>query len=252
MPLYPESLEEKVSRLERLVAELQAQVSQRGKLNVVQGGALEVLRADGTPVARIGEIAGYVGVKVYYESGQIAFYSGELTDGTVGTVMFRDDGTIAFSITGVPGQPQFAAIRDRAGTAIVTDDTTSGVGIGVPYIPWGPFVSASVPTDTTTSTSFVTLQSALSAKMNPRITMQILGRSSDASTTGEIRVVDEGGVQIGATISVAANAFQYYNIGATTLPGAFKANKSLNIQARVTAGPGTIGVRGIYALGVQS
>ena len=80
----------------------------------------------------------------------------------------------------------------------------------------------------------------------------MLGRASDLTTAGEIRVIDEDGTQIGTTITVPAGAFAYYNIGPVAVPGTFKESKSLNLQARVTAGAGTIGVRGIFAEGRQS
>ena len=251
MPEYPKDQQDQIRDLQKAVAELQAIVSRRGKLNVVQGGTLDVLEADGDPVARIGEIGGVTAIRLYYPSGQLAFYSGQVVGG-VATYLYRDDGTTAFSVYGAPGQPQFAAIHDRSGNQVVTDDTTSGLGIAVPYIPFGPFSSASVPADVTSSGTFTTLQSSVGYKMNPRVTMQILGRASDGSTAGELRVIDEGGNQIGSTITVAAGAFQYYTVSATALLGAFKASKVLSIQGRVTSGPGTIGVRGIYAIGIQS
>lgn len=252
MPLYPEPLDELVRRLEQRVQQLEAKLGQRGPVNVVQGGTLNVLQDDGTAVAQIGDIGGQVAIRLYYPDGSLAFYSGMFPDGRVETVMYRDDGSTAFRIGGALGQPQFFAGYDRSGNIVLSDDTTSTVGIATPYIPAGAFQSNSAPADTTTSGAFTTLQTAQFSKMNPRIAMQILARASDGATSGEVRVVDEDGVQIGGTITVAAGAFQYYSIGPVPVPGAFKESKSLNLQARVTGGTGSIGVRGIFAEGRQS
>ena len=107
------------------------------------------------------------------------------------------------------------------------------------------------PIGTTTSGTFVTLQTALGSKMNPKIAMQVMARS-DPGTSGEVRVVDEDGTQIGSTITVPAGTWTYYDIAPTALPGAFKEPKSLNLQARRTGGTGSIGVCGISAEGRQS
>ncbi len=253
MPKYERTMIERLRHAEDQIQKLWAANSRREKLNVVQGGTLDVLASNGSVVASIGEAPdGSVATRVYYPDGSRAFLAGTLSDGTVETLMYRDDESLAFRIGGAPGQPQFFAGYDRSGNIVVSDDTVSAVGLATPFIPWGPFQSNSAPLDVTSSGSFTTLQSALGRKVNPRISMQILGRASDGSTSGEIRVIDEDGTQIGGTITVAAGAFQYYNIAPTALPGAFGDSKSLNIQGRVTGGGGTIGARGIVALGDQS
>lgn len=222
------------------------------KANALGRNGITVNNAAGGMLARIGEIfTGLFGLRIRYPSGQTQMLAGEIAPGVVELQLRRSTGSLAFAVGGSAGGHQYAAIYDRTPQAVISDDTISGVGIGVPYIPWGPFVSNAQPTDTTTSGTFVTLQTALGSKMNPKIAMQVMARS-DVGTTGEVRVIDEDGTQIGSTITVPAGTWTYYDIAPTALPGAFKEPKSLNLQARRTGGAGSIGVCGISAEGRQS
>lgn len=240
-----DALARRLRDLERDIASLKANTLGRNGISVNNGS--------GNLLARIGEwAAGLFGLRILYPSGATQMIAGEVLPGVVETRFLRSTGSYALIIGGNAGGHQYAAIYDRSNQAVLSDDTISGVGIGVPYIPAGAFQSNSAPTDVTSSTVFVTLQTAQFSKMNPRMAIQVLGRASDGTTAGEIRVIDEDGTQIGTTITVPAGAFAYYNIGPVAVPGTFKESKSLNLQARVTAGAGTIGVRGIFAEGRQS
>lgn len=172
-------------------------------------------------------------------------------------VLGRDDGSLAFALADLGTTPghshqQNWALYDRATNILFAEDTDSGVGLARPYLSLGPFMSNSYPTDTTTSGSFVTLQTLVGFKQHPKVWVQILGRSDDGTTTGEIRVIDQDGHVIGPVQTVTAGAYAYYNIGPAVLPGAHELAISLNIQARRTAGTGAIGVRGIAAWGQQT
>lgn len=196
-------------------------------------------------------------------SGRMVFYVGSygFLDGSGRTQMvmlsFRDDGTPALQMLDggvVNGHTHQQALQwfDRASNIVFADDTNGGQGIAVPYIPFGPFASNNVPTDTTTSATYTTLQTAIGYWMNPKVFIQLIVRSSDSATTGNVRVIDQAGNVIGAPVAVAGNDFKYVNIGPVAMPGSFKLSVSLNIQAQVTAGTGTIGVRGVGAIGLQS
>ena len=223
------------------------------KANTLGRNGITVNNSSGGLLARIGQIfSGLFGLRIVYPNGATQMWAGETAPGVVQTLFYRSTGSLAFAIGGSAGGHQYAAVYDRSGNSVLSDDTISGVGIGVPYLQAGPFQSASAPADTTTSGTFVTLQTSVFSKMNPKIAMQILVRCSDGTTAGEVQVIDEDGAAIGAPITIPAGAFGYYNIAPTALPGAFKDAKSLNIQARRTTGAGTIGVRGISAEGRQS
>jgi hypothetical protein len=214
----------------------------QGGINVTQGGSITTTATTGNATSIFGALPAQF----------------NRLDGTPqqGSVLLREDGTIAVAVadlspTTSPIRQAFQ-VQDRTPNIVFADDTNSGKGIAVPYLNFGPFQSNSAPTDTTTSATYATLQTAIGYWMNPRVFIQILVRSSDASTTGNVRVIDQANNVIGSPIAVAAAAFQYVNIGPIALPGNFKDSISLNIQAQRTAGTGTIGVRGIGAVGMQS
>jgi hypothetical protein len=248
MPPGPDDLARRVADLEKLVQRLaavnafNAATIDKGGLKVINGGSIAVIDpATGRTVAYLGQ--------------------GTIPDGSGRTQMvalfIRDDGTPALELADlgtIPGHAHQQALQwfDRSGNIVIADDTLSGKGIAVPYVPFGPFMSNTAPTDTTTSATFTTLQSAVGYWMNPKVFIQILVRSSDATTTGNVRVLDQSNNQIGSTQAVAGNDFKYVNIGPIAMPGNFKDSLSLNIQAQRTAGAGTIGVRGIVAIGIQS
>jgi hypothetical protein len=171
--------------------------------------------------------------------------------------VFRTDGTKAFAMwdpaPAVDGFNQFVAMYDRAGNNIFSDDTTSGVGLAKPYLPVPFYDYPAVPTQTTTSATFTTLQRAAAhVKQHPRIQVGLLILTS-ADTTGEVRLWDStNNVRIGSTLTIAANTFGANNIGPDYLLGAHMDTLDLDIQARRTGGTGTIGVRAIGGFAVQS
>lgn len=172
------------------------------------------------------------------------------------TLFFRaSDGSVALAIfdggTGLGHTySQALAIYDRAGDVIVADDTTSGQGLARPYIPLGAFTDTSVPTATTTSASFVTLQSLAGYKQHPKLVMQILVYA-DSGTTGTIQVVDQAS-NVVATTNLTSGQFGYVSFGPTALAGTHELPISLNIQGKVLTGAGKVGARGVYAIGVQT
>lgn len=172
-------------------------------------------------------------------------------------VFGRDDGTLAFALADLgtaPGHPhqQNWALYDRGQNIIFAEDTDSGQGMARPYLSLGPFVSNDYPSDTTSSGAFETLQSLVGFKQHPKVSMQLLGRADDVDTAGELRVIDQDGHVIGPVQTVAAGGYAYYTIGPVPLPGIHMQPISLNVQARRTAGTGTIGARGISAWGQQT
>jgi hypothetical protein len=170
----------------------------------------------------------------------------------------RDDGTVALALADlgtVLGHLHQQALQwfDRSGNTVVSDDTVSGQGLARPYIPLGVWADyLSFPTATTTSPTFVSLQALFGYKQHPKLNIAVTVHSSDSSTTGEVQVVDQDGNVLGGVQTVAGGEYQIVSIGPVALAGAHEQSIQLNIQARVTAGSGTIGVRGLQAVGVAS
>lgn len=190
-------------------------------------------------------------------TGQIGL--GGFNDGSgrtqMRTAFYRADGSLAFIIAdlgSVPGHTFAQALQlfDRLGNIWAADDTTSGQGIAKPYIPIGFFTDNTVPTSTTTSTSFTTLQTLVGYKQHPKVIMQVLVYA-DSGTTGVIQVVDQAGNVLGST-TLTSGQFGYVTFGPVALAGAHELAVSLNIQGKVTSGAGKVGARGVSAHGVQS
>jgi hypothetical protein len=225
-----------------------------GTINVDQGGTVELNDGSSLHVNDGGAaIMSTPADHIIFQLQRIAIPDGSGRNQQV-FALGRDDGTIAFALADLgtvldhPHQQNWA-FYDRGANIVFADDTDSGQGIARPYIPLGAFMPNTYPTETTTSSSFVTLQTLVGFKQQPKVVMQVLVRADDPSTDGEIRVIDQDGNVIGGVQTVSAGAFGYINIGPAALPGAHELAISLNIQARRTSGTGTIGIRGISAWG---
>lgn len=171
------------------------------------------------------------------------------------TAFYRADGTIAFVIAdlgSVPGHTFQQALQlvDHNGNIWAADDIVSGQGIAKPYIPIGFFTDNTVPTSTTTSTSFATLQTLVGSKQHPRVQGQILVYA-DSGTTGVIQLVDQAS-NVLFTHNLTSGEFDYVSFGPVALAGTHEQAISLNIQGKVSAGAGKVGARGVAALGVAS
>lgn len=187
------------------------------------------------------------------DAGDMRIYFGPVVYGgstTTGWILKRASGGNVFELGGSAVDNQFWALRDEQGNIIVGDDAATGQGLARPYVPI-PFVSgaAAVPTDTTTSATFTGLLSARYTKQHPRLKARILCRASDGTTTGEVQIVKVGGAQIGTTVTVTAGFYGLLTIGPADVDGTHMEEMELEVQARRTAGAGTIGVRmfGAYA-----
>lgn len=190
-----------------------------------------------------------------------ALGTGTVPDGSGRRQMFaifsRDDGTVALALADLgitPGHPHQQALQwwDRVGNVVLADDTTSGQGIARPWLSLGQWDDGSYPTQTTTSATFATLAQLGGYRQQPRLNVQCLARASDATTAGEVRLLF-GASTVLDTKPIPAGAFQYINFATVSLPaGNFGDPITLSIQARRTAGTGTIGVRGTLAVGAQS
>ncbi|KDN84369.1 hypothetical protein [Kitasatospora cheerisanensis] len=177
-------------------------------------------------------------------------------DGTpqYGVVFRREDGSAALAIwDGAGASPQPIAVWDRAGNTIIADDRVSGQGLARPYLSTDAWFGATeVPAFTTSSTSFTTLQHMVWYKQHPRVEANFLVRCSDATTSGQIQLIDDNNVVVAGPVNVAAGAY-YWDAVTGTVAGGHEARFNLHWQARVTPGStGNIGVKGLSTFGIQS
>jgi len=171
-----------------------------------------------------------------------------------GSMFFRTDGTPAFGVwdDDTATFTQYAAIRDRTGRAVFSDDV-AGEGIARPWLQVGTPVSLETPTwPGTTSAAFVDVLAIGGIKQQPNL---FCGGYAfcDAGTAGQIRVMANG-VQVGATIisSPAGTIFAWSVTGPVT--GAFDAALDVRVQARLTTASGANRIRAVstFCLGRQS
>ncbi len=114
---------------------------------------------------------------------------------------------------------------------------TSRIWQPIPWVITGP------PTETTTSATFVDLAQSRIMFQQMRMRLYVMVRSSASDTTGEVRIMING-VQWRSTLSVTGNMFNSTEWGPAEIPtGYYGQLYDLSVQARRTAGTGTIGIR---------
>jgi len=185
-----------------------------------------------------------------------SIYFGQvLIDGSyfsTGWIFRRADASTALTLDGTSASTQFLSHLDRAQNIVVADDGPGGIGLARPHIGIN-FVehSATVPAITTTSGSLTPLFTGRFQKQHPRIQVDVLARSSSGGTTGEIQLYDvAAGLLLGSPVVVSSSFYGVLTLGPLAYSGSHMSTVELEIQARRTAGAGTIGIRVMNAYGV--
>lgn len=169
-----------------------------------------------------------------------------------GFVFRRDDGLMAFSLFDplptVNGFNQFWALWDRSKNLIMSDDTTSGVGLARPYI---PFLVANTDQSTwpgPTTTSFADMFFSYFQKQHPYVEVwaQV---SVSASTTAEVQLV-QGDTVLGDVVTVDPG-FDYVS-WKQAVDGDFGDMIDIHIAARRPTGTGSVKIQVVGAWGRQT
>lgn len=204
----------------------------------IDGGALDVITPAGVDLLKIGPV-------------QWNHLDGSTQQGVV---IRREDGTQALAMYAVPAvqgnDVQAMALWDRTGNAIIAEDTLAGVGIALPYLPiaWAP--ARYTDWFASTAAAFEDVHQATIKKMQPWAYV-VIGATTDVSgTTGQIQLTING-VPWGAPTVIT------FLVGSTTigpfpLPGNFKDQIDLRIQAMRTAGTGAVRCAVLASSGLQS
>lgn len=169
-------------------------------------------------------------------------------------LIWRADGTLAFGMYDPDpsnGFQQFWSLWDRQGNIVVSDDTNSGQGIARPYLPAAFYPARDADFPKTAATSFETVWRAYVDKQQPRLFVSAWGTTDTAGTTGEVRVMVNN-VQLGATQAAGNASVNGYNFGPAAVAGAFGETLAVEIQARRTAGTGSVQVGAAWVEGRQS
>ncbi|MER7280425.1 hypothetical protein ABT369_38910 [Dactylosporangium sp. NPDC000244] len=172
-----------------------------------------------------------------------------------GAVIVRDTGGGILAQLGDLGNGHRGAVLyDRSANFVVSDDEAAHRGLARPYIPLHAG-ALSVPDSTTTSATFADVVAGSAILQHAGLYAHLLVRASDGTTGGEVRLVVNG-VQVGATLTVGLGAFAEATIGPAAVSSALGPTYSsilrIAVQARRTAGTGTVGVRLLSLLGLDS
>jgi len=159
-------------------------------------------------------------------------------------VLRRSDTTVALSLG------SGWSLLDRAGHTIVAEDVIAGSGLALPYLPI-PFAPARY-TDwlATTSGTFEDIHRATIYKLQPYGYVSI-GHTTDVSgTTGEVQVT-VAGLAVGSPTAVTFSQ-SAVTVGPFAIPGGFKQQVEIRVQARRTGGTGNVRCTVLASTGLQS
>jgi hypothetical protein len=174
-------------------------------------------------------------------SGQVGMYLGPLEDGTVGWVLFRDDGTVAFSLAGGLGDMGFT-LRDQHGNVVVGDDTTAGEGLARPLIPWTVTKRSEITVGgvVVTSGTFTECYRLHGRRQHAQLRVEV-ATWADVGTTGEVQLHEAytGTVLDTQTIPDGDNSYRDL---AGPVAGAYDTVQHYAISARRTSGAGNVTV----------
>ncbi|MFJ3878077.1 hypothetical protein ACIPW5_11515 [Streptomyces sp. NPDC090077] len=160
------------------------------------------------------------------------------------TALRRPDGTLAFS--GTAGWTWY----DQGGTAILAEDAFSGQGLALPYLAMAAAPARYTDWPGSTSGTFEDIH-RISAYKQQASAFVIVGHTSDAGpTTGEFQVTVNGSTVAAATAVTFSQAAT--TIGPFALPGAIRDQIDIRVQARRTAGAGSVKTTVLAASQIQS
>lgn len=170
----------------------------------------------------------------------------------VGWILRRDNGEWAgYCYTNVEGGVQSWNWTDRSRNVVLADDAFSGVGLARPYIPI-PVVPNSLNNgQTTSSTSYTDLWRSNFIRQHPNLRVTLTYDTSDAPTTGDVRVTIDG-TPVGVVKNATNGPAESTQIIDITGIGSHVTAHDLTVQARRTAGTGTVRVLVHGLWGIQS
>lgn len=232
-----DTLERRIRELEAARSSEQTTVGRGGM--VIQGGSITLKQNSGVTSAYLGHLV--------------------LPGGTpsAGIILYRHNGSEYFVLAGDPSA-QFFAFRDEALNIVISDDAASGQGLATPYIPVNAFPTRLLLTagsgESTVSGTFGPLWTIQAHKQHPRLRVGMYITTSDTTTTAEIRMRDAntGAILDGPdAIGAGNNLYLLYEL-IGVVDGAHLAGIKIEIDARRTAGAGTVYMILAYAEGIQS
>ncbi len=187
-------------------------------------------------------------------TGAVLVRAGEIPwgSGTVqGLSVYRTDGTVQAIFWDSDGADGYWAMFDEQGAIVMSSDTTSGSGLATPYLGTHPTPYSRVlnPPEATTSGAFGPLWRLHHRKQHPRIHVRVIVKTA-ADTTGEVQLAI-GGSAISPVLAVPVSTNGYFDLYAP-VPGLHLGIQNVDVEARRTAGTGSVQVEVVICQGVQS
>lgn len=147
------------------------------------------------------------------------------------------------------------AVADASGTVLITNDEL-GFGLDRPYLGWQTYpTSEETPTLTTSSGTFASLVTLSSEPQHPKLRVRVRVVNG-AGTSSEVRLVDRAtGTVISSILVVGSAVTLEDNMDGTLVNpilksvGGVGAAMKVDVQARRTAGAGTVGLLVLHAVG---
>lgn len=176
-----------------------------------------------------------------------------------GIELYRDTGELAFKMSDPDpeasnGYHQFAAMYDRSGVIVMSDDASTGYGLATPWIP----IPDWIPTDTsqwpgTTATAFTDMWQTAYVVQHPFVNMGLY-TSTPAGATSEwklVATVDGTDTQLGDTQSADAGIV-FTSINAQVPESMYKHSPILKVKVRLASGSGTLRAAPFFGYGMQT
>lgn len=203
------------------------------------------------------------GIQLADRDGQTVFFVGGLDghwqrpDGSPQPACFLADDRGAWRIAVIDDDPktddyrQSVSVYDHAGNRIVGDDVPTGEGLARPYIPVTIAPARFREWPATTATDFEPLQVARSLRQHPVLELHARFTTDRPDTRGELRFTNPAtDIPFGSPIPV--EFAQDVRTVRLQIPGRFGDLAEIALQARRTAGTGTVRATLAAAIGTQS
>lgn len=225
----PEDLVSIVKDLQRQVRELR-----RSSLfnAAISSGNFEARTPEGAPIVQVGQIP--------YGSQTVS-----------GMAVYRTDGTPQARFFDNAGGDGYFAFFDEQGSILLSNDTVSGQGLALPYVPMTvmPYADVVAPPTLVTSGTLTNTFRVHAQKQHPRIRCYLITQTA-AGTTGEV-ILSQGGTQISGNLGVGdgVNVYQWID---GTVSGSHLSFTTVDVQARRVSGAGNFRLAVVWASGIQS
>lgn len=214
----------------------------QGGISLVNGGTVRVVDSAGVEIARLGALPGL------YDRADGSPQSGVLLQ--------REDASAALLLgdanAGTPPFKQSLQVFDRAGSVVLADDATGGVGLARPHIPLNPLTTTTVATwPATSAATWTTIADAYTERQNPRVSW-IIELNADAGVTAQFQLL-YGGTPIGSVQTITGPGFTVWSDTqpiSASVP--FGAVSLLALQAQITGGTGSARAVQLSLAGSQS